>query len=294
MSIKVVNLVFQSSMPGLKTDKGLPVRDSNIRLVLLALAERADESGNRAYPGLGRLCAMTRLARQTVVSALNALRTNGYIRLQGRSRLATNQYSIVLERLTEVQPLDSAKVQPPDSEESNGRTDGLKPLNPDESNNRAGESPAAGPNPSFNRPLNPLIVNDGDAEIFRAYESEIGVLTPMIREAINGWLNGDIPRGWIREAITLAVHNNSRRWNYIEAILKNWKTRGKGSRPAAHSWSARKPERPPARQPTAADYAVAAEINAMHHKMEEEERARREEEERARREEERARREEAL
>lgn len=253
MSIKIISLVFESRMPALKTDEGLPVRAGNIRLVLLALADHANDAGERAYPGLDRLCSMTRLARQTVVSALNALRTHGYIRLDGRSARLTSNYSIMLDRLSGVQTLDSPEVQSLDSEESNGWTE---------------TSPTTGQNPSFNRPLKPLVVNDGEAEIFRAYEREIGPLTPGLREAIAAWLREAIPRQWITEAINLAARNNSRRWNYVEAILKNWKTHGKKTgkefRNAPNQKDPRRLERPTPREPGPEELALAKRINALH------------------------------
>ena len=35
------------------------------------------------------------------------------------------------------------------------------------------------------------------------------------------------PAAWIEEAIELAVQNNSRRWKYVEAILRKWKENGR-------------------------------------------------------------------
>jgi DNA replication protein len=35
------------------------------------------------------------------------------------------------------------------------------------------------------------------------------------------------PPAWIEEAIELAVQNNSRRWKYVEAILRKWKENGR-------------------------------------------------------------------
>ena len=36
----------------------------------------------------------------------------------------------------------------------------------------------------------------------------------------------DFPWAWIRDAFTIAVENNVRKWKYIRAILDNWNEAG--------------------------------------------------------------------
>ena len=62
--------------------------------------------------------------------------------------------------------------------------------------------------------------------IFTAYEQNIGVITPMIAEALME-AEQAYPEGWVLEGMALAVHNNKRNWRYIETILKRWTTDGK-------------------------------------------------------------------
>ena len=38
------------------------------------------------------------------------------------------------------------------------------------------------------------------------------------------------PADWIEEALQIAVHNNARKWAYVEAILEDWRTQGKDER----------------------------------------------------------------
>jgi DnaD/phage-associated family protein len=75
--------------------------------------------------------------------------------------------------------------------------------------------------------------NPATGAVFRAYESEIGLITPTIADKI-GLAIEDYPLDWITEAIKEAVKNNVRKWSYVEAILKRWKVEGKsnGKRPA--------------------------------------------------------------
>jgi DnaD/phage-associated family protein len=70
------------------------------------------------------------------------------------------------------------------------------------------------------------------ATVFKTYESEIGVITPRIADAINDYLNDlKIPPDWIIDAIHVAVENNARNWKYCVAILKRWSVEGKGDKP---------------------------------------------------------------
>lgn len=58
------------------------------------------------------------------------------------------------------------------------------------------------------------------AQCNQCYEQNIGTISPTVSEAIQYWLEKVEP-GLICEAIKTAVKRNSRRWAYIEGILKN-------------------------------------------------------------------------
>jgi len=62
--------------------------------------------------------------------------------------------------------------------------------------------------------------------IYAMYESNIGVLTPVIADTLD-MAEKEYPADWLAEAIKLAVLNNKRNWRYCEAILRRWKTAGK-------------------------------------------------------------------
>lgn len=65
--------------------------------------------------------------------------------------------------------------------------------------------------------------------IFRLYEQNIGVITPMIAESLQA-AEEEYSSEWIAEALRVAVENNARNWRYVEAILKRWKEKGKVGR----------------------------------------------------------------
>ncbi len=63
--------------------------------------------------------------------------------------------------------------------------------------------------------------------IFAVYEQNIGLVTPRLAEELRE-AEADYPRGWIEEAIDLAVANNARKWSYVRAILERWAREGRG------------------------------------------------------------------
>ncbi len=65
--------------------------------------------------------------------------------------------------------------------------------------------------------------------IFSLYEQNIGPLTPMIAETLRD-AEETYPASWIEEAMRIAVENNVRKWRYVQAILEDWRTRGRDER----------------------------------------------------------------
>ena len=59
------------------------------------------------------------------------------------------------------------------------------------------------------------------ADAFRAYEENIGVLSPMIRESITSALQ-DFTDEQISEAIKISVENESRSWSFVAGVLRRW------------------------------------------------------------------------
>lgn len=65
--------------------------------------------------------------------------------------------------------------------------------------------------------------------IFQLYEENIGPLTPLIADTLRE-AEKSYPEGWIRQALEIAVQNNVRKWNYVEAILRSWQDGGRDER----------------------------------------------------------------
>ena len=61
----------------------------------------------------------------------------------------------------------------------------------------------------------------GPADAFRAYEENIGILSPMIRQSILAALE-DFTDDDITRAVRIAVENESRSWSFVAGVLRRW------------------------------------------------------------------------
>lgn len=69
--------------------------------------------------------------------------------------------------------------------------------------------------------------------VFRLYEQNIGLLTPLIADRLVTALEAYSAQ-WIEDAIGEAVTYNRRSWRYIERILTQWAANGRSDLPEEH------------------------------------------------------------
>ena len=62
--------------------------------------------------------------------------------------------------------------------------------------------------------------------IFRLYEQNVGILTPLIADQLRDAEN-TYPPTWVEEAFREAVAQNRRSWRYIQKILERWANEGR-------------------------------------------------------------------
>lgn len=62
--------------------------------------------------------------------------------------------------------------------------------------------------------------------VYSLYEENIGILTPMIAEALKE-AQLEFPPEWIEDAMRIAVERNVRNWRYIRAVLERWQQEGR-------------------------------------------------------------------
>lgn len=65
----------------------------------------------------------------------------------------------------------------------------------------------------------------GEGEVFKAFQENIGVLTPFIADAIKQDID-DYTAEWVLTAIDRAAKNEKRSLSYVEGTLKGWKRDG--------------------------------------------------------------------
>ncbi len=85
----------------------------------------------------------------------------------------------------------------------------------------------------FSQPDKPITLNDERPNIFKLYETHIGIITPMMAEQLKQD-EIDFPADWIEDAIEEAVQRNARNWKYVRAILLAWKDRGRDKQNERH------------------------------------------------------------
>ncbi len=72
----------------------------------------------------------------------------------------------------------------------------------------------------------PPIIEPERPNVFRLYEQNVGLLTPIIADQLIE-ATERYPLDWIEEAFGEAVSYNKRNWRYIRAILEKWATDGR-------------------------------------------------------------------
>jgi DnaD/phage-associated family protein len=78
--------------------------------------------------------------------------------------------------------------------------------------------------------------------VFRLYEQNIGLLTPLIADQLIAALE-TYPQEWIEDAIAEAVGYNKRSWRYIQRILDQWAISGRQAQPRGQPVAAGAPAR---------------------------------------------------
>lgn len=68
--------------------------------------------------------------------------------------------------------------------------------------------------------------DDDFATLIRAYEQNIGVISPVVADKVGADLD-EYGLALCVDAITEAVRQNIRKWSYVQGVLRNWKTNGR-------------------------------------------------------------------
>lgn len=191
--------------------------NSDAKFIATVYADHAWEDGTHAYPAVETVATITGYSDRTIQRYLRVLESIGMLIPNGKGPRGTNRYDFPLQSTEDGSVRLAIKGG-----------DSLSPRQPVGGDRESGDRESGDTGVTrTNNPSLDLVVNDADvSKITELYEAEIGAITPLAADAIRDALNV-YPADWIPEAITIAVQNNARRWNYVEAILKNCKTAGK-------------------------------------------------------------------
>lgn len=218
MSVKLMNMVFEAKIENAKVGEKT-VTAPLLKLVMLALADHCNDDGDGAYPSLTMLEKKTALTRKSVINSLDALKQQGAIFRVGISKRGTTNYSLNIPMLkslvfqTEIPLFASEPGTPPEQSASEPGT----PTEQFASEPGSCASEPGSPEPSLTKES----TTTTEPNIFKIYESNFGLLIPMIADALKD-AEQTYPAEWIKAAMTEAVTNNKRNWKYVEAILKRW------------------------------------------------------------------------
>jgi helix-turn-helix protein len=151
MSVNLMSAIFETEFRDLQDGKGNTTKAATAKLVLLAMADHANDEGEGAYPSIERLCRKTALSPQTIRNTFDALRYNGIIQLAGISKHGTNNHTINTKSFPKsigkdhpvltLYPLEGSNEY---HDPSNGSLLPLYPLDPNHQvniNNHGDESP---------------------------------------------------------------------------------------------------------------------------------------------------------
>ena len=214
MSVKMMGLIWDADLP----------REE--KYILLAYADHADHEGNNIYPGLKLIAWKTGYEPRQVRRVTKVLVDKKYLIFQYVSQWQTNCYKLDIAVIPTRPPYEWKKGgRPLEGEDilSSGLPKG-------EDIPAKGEDIAMSTNPSLNHQLTneEEEVAKSASNIFQLYEQNIGMLSPLISDAL---LDAEkiYPATWFEAAMREAVSNNARSWKYVEAILKRWQRDGFGS-----------------------------------------------------------------
>lgn len=160
-------------------------------------------------------------SESTIKRALNNLREAGLVIVNNFNRAGfdkTNWYTIDYDKLQEISDHWFKMTRPSVQNDPNQDVNLTRPI-PETTIDYSKDISGGGGSE------NQSSENSEIGKVFKTYESEIGILTPFVRENMLDAME-HYPRDWIIEAIKEAANHNARNWSYAESILKRWKAQG--------------------------------------------------------------------
>jgi DnaD/phage-associated family protein len=247
MSVTVLSRVFWTEFQDLKYQQGqksVTVSKPVAKLVMLAIADNADDFGENSWQSFETLSTKASIERRSVIRVVKALMASQYISINGKSRYGTNDYKINLSLLGHA-PTARDKVGRPKTSDSPATN--LQKTSDSETKTSDQQSPES----SFNRPLTTTTTttaeekNEKASRIYSHFQNNMTMLTPILADMLDAAME-KYEEQWIIDAINESVKNSVRRWAYTESILERWATDGRDAKPQKETYGKNRNTRKPA------------------------------------------------
>jgi DnaD/phage-associated family protein len=205
------------------------------RLVIIALAEYCNESG-WCFPSVHELARRCQLSDRGTQKILAKLAAGGHIAIEANqgtrktSGSPTHRYHLLAyQRMLNGVKGEQNAIRV-NKTAAKGELAGSPepPIDPplDPNTNNATRAQAPTPAQPTKTAAAPAAVAPLEYQaVVKAYQNEIGMLTPIISEGIKAQMLQS-PVEWVLRAIGIAAMRNNRRWAYVEGILRRWQTEG--------------------------------------------------------------------
>src|SRR5688572_29477339 len=103
MSVTAMSRTFWTEFPQLsyvdKKGNKVMIKNSTAKIVLLAIADNADDFGENSYQSFETLATKSSVDRRSVIRVVKALVNSGYLEVAGVSAYGTNNYTVILDKL---------------------------------------------------------------------------------------------------------------------------------------------------------------------------------------------------
>lgn len=195
-----MSAIFETEMRDLEyPDKGesRKAKASTVKLVLLALADHANDYGESSYPAYDRLEIKTALSRQGLADTFKALQHNGFLTIAVRqSKKRTNNYII------------NIRAFPLMEREASELPSVVKPLDYVESSHLTKRSQATGLESSYNHPQPSVKISPKTSAPKRSTKTNEPIPSEIVlfREVV-----GRYPSRELYAAVTQAIQKVSSR-----------------------------------------------------------------------------------
>lgn len=240
MSVTAMGRTFWTEFPHLsytdKKGKKITIKDTTAKIVLLAIADNADDFGENSYQSFETLATKASVDRRSVMRVVRALVSNGFLVVAGVSVYGTNNYTVCLDKLGHP-PTKRAKNGRPKSGDSEALllndSDSVTEIG--DSEDKTGDSRAEtgdprSPESSSNHPLPVPESEEERNPLFVLYENTLGALTTPIAD----WLEQaekEYSFDWVVDAIQVSSKSGARFPHlYCKSVLDRWKREGRAEK----------------------------------------------------------------